>query len=64
MRLVANDMGGAAVTRRKASSIRRPPLGWNERVQVVMANMHRPGSLSHAGIHLDGLEGGDVRVCV
>ena len=27
-------------------------------------NMHVPGSLSHAGIHLDGLEGGDVRECV
>ena len=64
MSLVANDIWGAAVLRRMASSIRRPPSGWNERVQTRMANMHRPGSLSHAGIHLDGLEGGDVRECV
>ena len=70
---VANDIWGAAVLRRMASSIRtqttnkhirRPPSGWNERVRTRMANMHRPGSLSHAGIHLDGLEGEVVRVWV
>ena len=42
----------------------RRPTGGNERVPNPLPNMHRPGSLVQARIHLDGLEGGDVRVWV
>ena len=64
MSLVANDIWGAAVLRRMASSIRRPTSG-NERVTDMPPNMHGPRKpISHARIHLDGLEGGDVRECV
>ena len=62
---VANDIWGAAVLRRMASSIRRPPSGWNERVtniHVKYAWARKP--ISMPGIHLDGLEGGDVCVGV